>query len=99
MEEWQDAQEHVVTVELHCLRHLLHIRDDVEVREHHAFWLAGAAARENDCCQIVELRWPLAAEDALKQTARQRPEQQGNYFFAQSRLRGSLFEQDRAAGR
>src|SRR5580658_3984448 len=99
MEERQDAEEHVAAIELHRLRHLLDIRNDIEVREHYAFGLARAAAGENDGREIVELRRAFAAENAFKKTARQRPEKQCNYFFAQSRLRGNFFEQNGSAGR
>ncbi len=83
MKEGQHAEKRVVAVELHGLRHLLHVRHDIEMRQHHAFRLAGAAARKDDRRQIVKTRTTLAAQHALEQTRRQRPEQRGNDFFAE----------------
>src|ERR1035438_1064730 len=54
VEERQDAENLVSAAEHENLRYLLNIRRDIEVRQHHALWIAGAAARKDHGCQIVD---------------------------------------------
>ena len=54
MKERQHAQEPVVAVQIKHLVHLLDVRADVEMREHHALRLAGAAAGKNHGGQGVQ---------------------------------------------
>ena len=54
MEERQDAQETIPVIQSENLFELLDVRADVVVAQHHAFWLAGAAAGKNHRGQIVQ---------------------------------------------
>ena len=68
MEERQDAQETIMVVQSEHLFELLDVRADVIVRQHDAFWLAGAAAGENHGGQIVQAGFSLRAQRSLQES-------------------------------
>src|SRR5207248_2698845 len=94
MKERQDAEDLVTATQWKYLRHLLDVRADVVVREHHAFRLARAAAREDDGSEIVQLNLLLLAQGMFEYCNRQ---QKGHHdrsqFFYDARLGRELFDQ------
>ena len=68
MEKRQDAQEPVVAVQAKHLFHLLDVRADVVMAQHHALRFAGAAAGKNHRGQIIQPGFSFRAEQSLQAT-------------------------------
>ncbi len=70
MKKGKDPHDAVVGMQKENLAELLDIRGDVIVREHHALWLTGGTAREDDRGQVVEARAALASGELLQPSRR-----------------------------
>jgi hypothetical protein len=97
MEERQDAEHFVGTVEHEYLRDLPDIGDDVVVREHYALGIARASTGKNHRGQIVVC--PLqGTKRRFEQAIRRQPrEDQRHQLFCQPRLFQHVFQQQRTA--
>ncbi len=99
MEERQNAERAIGLVDVDHLRRALDVGVDAEMGEHHALWLAGAAAAENNCRKIVHAGLAGLTTGALQETHRseQRQQQRDQLLAAADRL-GDVFEpQNRGA--
>ena len=94
MEEWQDADEHVVVQCREGLCQRVDVGEHVGVREHHALGHAGAAAREDDGRQIA---FRIAPRPVAMGQDRHRREARGDegeeLVFARDLL-AEIFEED-----
>ena len=107
VKEGQDAKNLVTAIEHEHLVDLADIRHDVEVREHDALGIAGAAAGKDDGCQLIHLcgaafagckfRLELNAtrtECAFEQAGRHEPrEHERSQLLAETRRGEGVFEQ------
>ena len=95
VEEGQNAEQAVIRGKTKHLADLLHIGNDVEVREDDALRLPGATAGKNDRRHVVDLPALTAAQRFLDPRHRRQGQQQRHQPLSKARLGGDVFQKHR----
>src|SRR5687767_4834679 len=94
MKERKNAENAIRATQREALLKLLDVRADVRMAQHHTFGLTRTSAGKDNSRQIIG---PAAAamQSAIEKSCRKQPgNRQSGQPFKQSRLCGSLFEQN-----